>query len=92
LICTRRESGVHQKRQAAHKALRLQMAVEAADNGLLEPELAAGIARIKGVKSKGVRVGNWLSIGQAQNAFERSGRIHQEAAYRDADDARPGPS
>jgi site-specific recombinase XerD len=27
---------------------------------------AAGIARIKGVKSKGVRVGNWLSIRQAQ--------------------------
>jgi len=36
------------------------------DNGLLAPELAAGIARIKGVRSKGVRVGNWLSIGQAQ--------------------------
>jgi integrase len=34
--------------------------------GLLAPELAAGIARIKGVKSKGVRVGNWLSIRQAQ--------------------------
>ena len=36
------------------------------DNGLLAPELAAGITRIKGVKSKGVRVGNWLSIRQAQ--------------------------
>src|SRR6202140_1663120 len=43
-----------------------KLAVEAADNGLLEPELAAGIARIKGVKSKGVRVGNWLSVRQAQ--------------------------
>src|ERR1700732_1769498 len=43
-----------------------KLAVEAADNGLLAPELAAGIARIKGVKSKGVRVGNWLSIQQAQ--------------------------
>src|SRR6202795_602569 len=43
-----------------------KLAVEAADNGLLAPELAAGIARIKGVKSKGVRVGNWLSIRQAQ--------------------------
>src|ERR1700688_4830865 len=43
-----------------------KLAVEAADNGLLAPELAAGIARIKGVRSKGVRVGNWLSIGQAQ--------------------------
>ncbi len=43
-----------------------KLAVEAADNGLLAPELAAGIARIKGAKSKGVRVGNWLSIRQAQ--------------------------
>jgi site-specific recombinase XerD len=43
-----------------------KLAVEAADNGLLAPELAAGITRIKGVKSKGVRVGNWLSLRQAQ--------------------------
>jgi hypothetical protein len=38
-----------------------KLAVEAADNGLLEPELAAGITRVKGAKSKGVRLGNWLS-------------------------------
>src|SRR6202163_4212952 len=43
-----------------------KLAVEAADNGLLAPELAAGIARIKGVRSQGVRVGNWLSLLQAQ--------------------------
>src|SRR6266481_4411528 len=43
-----------------------KLAVEAADNGLLAPELAAGIARIKGVKMKGVRVGNWLTVRQAQ--------------------------
>ncbi len=43
-----------------------KLAIEAADNGLLAPELAAGIARVKGAKSKGVRVGNWLSIRQAQ--------------------------
>src|ERR1700738_5290223 len=43
-----------------------KLAIEAADNGLLAPELAAGITRIKGVKSKGVRVGNWLSLRQAQ--------------------------
>ena len=44
-----------------------KLAVEAADNGLLAPELAAGITRVKGVKSKGVRVvGNWLSVQQAQ--------------------------
>jgi integrase len=43
-----------------------KLAVEAADNGLLAPELANGIARVKGVASKGVRLGNWLSIQQAQ--------------------------
>jgi hypothetical protein len=43
-----------------------KLAVEAADNGLLAPELAAGITRVKGAKSKGVRVGNWLSVPQAQ--------------------------
>src|SRR5450432_3525011 len=43
-----------------------KLAVEAADNGLLAPEVASGIARIKGVRSHGVRVGNWLSLQQAQ--------------------------
>jgi hypothetical protein len=39
-----------------------KLVVEAADNGLLAPELATGITRIKGVASKGLRLGNWLSI------------------------------
>jgi site-specific recombinase XerD len=43
-----------------------KLAAEASDNGLLAPELVAGILRVKGVKSKGVRVGNWLSLRQAQ--------------------------
>src|ERR1039457_3834444 len=43
-----------------------KLAVEAADNGLRAPELAAGITRAKGVASKGVRTGNWLSVKQAQ--------------------------
>src|ERR1700690_510638 len=43
-----------------------KLEVEAADNGLLAPELASGIARIKSVRSHGVRVGNWLSLRQAQ--------------------------
>jgi integrase len=43
-----------------------KLAVEAADNGLLAPELAAGITRVKGVPSKGVRLGNWLTVKQAQ--------------------------
>jgi len=43
-----------------------KLAAEAADNGLLAPELAAGIARVKSAKSTGIRVGNWLSLRQAQ--------------------------
>src|SRR5260370_20349780 len=51
-----------------------KLAVEAADNGLMAPEIAAGITRIKGVKSKGVRVGNWLSLRQAQTPFNSPAR------------------
>jgi site-specific recombinase XerD len=43
-----------------------KVAVEAADNGLLAPELASGITRVKGVASKGVRLGNWLCAQQAK--------------------------
>jgi site-specific recombinase XerC len=32
--------------------------------GLLSPDLAAGIRRVKGAKHLGVRIGNWLTIGQ----------------------------
>jgi hypothetical protein len=39
-----------------------KLAIEASDNGLLAPELAAGIARVKSAKSVGIRVGNWLSL------------------------------
>src|SRR5581483_4802555 len=37
-----------------------RLAAEAADNGLLAPDLASGIARVKGIKQQGVRTGNWL--------------------------------
>src|SRR5215510_65000 len=43
-----------------------KLAGEAVDNGLLAPELAARISRVKSVKSIGVRTGNWLSLRQAQ--------------------------
>ena len=36
------------------------------DNGLIAPELAVGIARVKSVKSVGMRTGNWLSVRQAK--------------------------
>jgi integrase len=43
-----------------------KLAAEAADNGILAPELAAGIARVRSAKSVGIRMGNWLSARQAQ--------------------------
>ena len=43
-----------------------KLAVEAADNGLVDPLLANGIKAVKGVKSAGVRIGNWLTREQAQ--------------------------
>src|SRR5665811_88994 len=42
------------------------LAAEAADKGLLAPELAAGISRVKSAKTQGIRTGNWLSLRQAQ--------------------------
>src|SRR5258708_28458487 len=43
-----------------------KLAAEAADNGLMSPDLAAGISRVKSAKTQGIRVGNWLSLRQAQ--------------------------
>ena len=49
------------------------MAYEASDCGLLSPDLAAGIRRVKGVKKIGVRLGNWLTAEQAQNLWRAPG-------------------
>ncbi len=43
-----------------------KLATEAADNALMPPELAAGIARVKGAKQAGIRAGNWLTRDQAE--------------------------
>ncbi|CAG0932836.1 Tyrosine recombinase XerC [Thermoflexales bacterium] len=43
-----------------------KLAQEAADNGLIEQSHANGVGRVKGVKSAGVRAGNWLTRDQAQ--------------------------
>ena len=43
-----------------------RLAYEAADTGLLSPDLAAGIRRVKGAKKVGVRLGNWLTADQAK--------------------------
>jgi site-specific recombinase XerD len=49
-----------------------RLAYEAADTGLLSPELAAGIRRVKGAKRLGVRVGNWLTIDQSRTLLQTS--------------------
>jgi site-specific recombinase XerD len=43
-----------------------KLAMEAADNGLMAPELAAGIARVPGTRMAGRRIGHWLLPGQAE--------------------------
>jgi site-specific recombinase XerD len=48
-----------------------RLAYEAADTGLLSPDLAAGIRRVKGAKRLGVRIGNWLTIEQSRVLLQR---------------------
>ncbi|HYA24977.1 MAG TPA: tyrosine-type recombinase/integrase [Terriglobales bacterium] len=47
-----------------------RLAHEAADAGLLSPELAAGISRVRGVKQLGFRSGNWLSATQSTEVLQ----------------------
>lgn len=49
-----------------------RVAYEAADSGLLSPELAAGIRRVKGVRRLGVRIGNWLTAEQGRRLIQNS--------------------
>jgi site-specific recombinase XerD len=46
-----------------------RLAYEASDCGLLSPDLAAGIRRVKGVKKIGVRLGNWLTPEQSERLW-----------------------
>jgi site-specific recombinase XerD len=43
-----------------------RLALEAADNGIMPPEVAAGIGRAKGVKRSGLRLGHWITAEQAR--------------------------
>jgi len=47
-----------------------RLAYEASDCGLLSPDLAAGIRRVKGVKKLGVRLGNWLTAEQGESLWQ----------------------
>jgi site-specific recombinase XerD len=47
-----------------------RLAYEAADTGLLSPDLAAGIRRVKGAKKLGMRLGNWLTVAEARSLWQ----------------------
>jgi site-specific recombinase XerC len=47
-----------------------KLAAEAADNGLLDAETARSIGKVKGAKTHGARLGNWLSQEQAQTLLD----------------------
>ena len=65
-ICKLSSSSINVRLSAVRKP-----ALEAAQNGLLDYALAAGILGVKGVKKLGVRIGQWLSLQQAQTlAFQ----------------------
>jgi site-specific recombinase XerD len=49
-----------------------RLAHEAADAGLLSPELAAGISRVRGVKQLGFRAGNWLSVEESSEVLKHA--------------------
>jgi site-specific recombinase XerD len=44
-----------------------KLALEAADNGALDPQVANGIRAVKGARREGRRTGNWLTREEAQS-------------------------
>lgn len=54
-------SSVNQRLSAIRK-----LAAEAADNGLLDAQIAGGIRAVKGSRQEGRRTGNWLTREEAQ--------------------------
>ena len=59
-----------------------RLAYEAADTGLLSPELAAGIRRVKGAKKLGMRLGNWLTVDEARSLWQLP-NVHSAKGKRD---------
>src|SRR5215471_11908837 len=47
-----------------------RLAYEAPDTGLLSPDLAAGIRRVRGVRKLGTRLGNWLTTDEARSLWQ----------------------
>jgi len=66
-----------------------RVAYEAADSGLLSPELAAGIRRVKGVRRLGIRVGNWLTAEQPHDLRRTCARLCHFCRWRIGSDSIP---
>lgn len=58
-------SSINQRLTAIRK-----LALEAADNGLIDHATAQAISRAEGVRAEGKRLGNWLSKQQAQQLLD----------------------
>ena len=58
-------SSINQRITAIRK-----LAIESADNGLIDHSTAQAIGRVEGVRKEGKRLGNWLSKEQAQQLLE----------------------
>jgi site-specific recombinase XerD len=61
-----REAGMSSSSMNQRLSAIRKLAGEAADNGLLEPQIASGIRAVKGARQEGRRTGNWLTREQAQ--------------------------
>lgn len=59
-----------------------RLAYEAAETGLLSPDLAAGIRRVKGAKKLGMRLGNWLTMEEGRSLWQLPDR-HSVKGKRD---------
>jgi site-specific recombinase XerD len=55
-----------------------RLAYEASDCGLLSPDLAAGIRRVKGVKKLGMRLGNWLTAEQGEMLWQSPDAVRRK--------------
>jgi integrase len=53
-----------------------RLADESAESGWLNPELAIGIRRVKGVKRLGRKMGNWLTRNQAQELVNAASKAN----------------
>ena len=58
-----------------------RLAYEASDSGLLSPDLAAGIRRVKEVRRLGVRIGNWLTAEEGRRLLFGAGNASLQGRW-----------